>query len=144
MHCTDGITFLFFNLWTVCSCCSPTSFLFYRRDIKKKTKSSFVSSDLHPRITNQAQLRAITLFSHQDILRVWDWHAEMAQCHSDTGAHPLTLLWEVRKLFTERKAQDKNSKVPCTPSFQWAIIITDMSALLWVGSAEAGGEADKR
>lgn len=50
----------------------------------------------------------------------------------------------MRKLFAERAALDKNSKVSPTPCFQWVIIISDLSALLRVGSAEAGGEADKK
>lgn len=88
---------------------------------------------------------AVILFSQQDILRVWDWHTETAWCHSDTGAYPITLLWEVRKLFVKWETLDKNIKVLLPPlSFQWVKIVTDMSALLWVGSAEAGGEADKR
>lgn len=69
-------------------------------------------------------------FSHQAVLRGWDWQAEMAQCHGDTGAHQMTLLWEVRKLFAEQETLHINRKAPPAPCFQWAIIIMDTSALL--------------
>lgn len=124
-HYTDGMTFPFFNQWTVCFCCSQAFFSFQRKEIKKETRGCLQHCcKPGPTVCNHPFLwsglpETLGLTCWDCLVSQWHWSSSR-----DTSG-------EVRKLSAEWETPDKNSKVPLIPSFQQAIMLTNMPALFW-------------